>query len=90
IGVDGSGGVRDWQHVVVGQSVLKGSPLAPATMRKGGTDPDLTDGVANNPYGFPMQLSVHQPDVDVPVQSWRSGGHTHTAFVMETLVDELA
>ncbi|WP_423396500.1 molybdopterin cofactor-binding domain-containing protein [Burkholderia sp. LMG 21824] len=90
IGVDGSGAVRDWQHVVVGQSVLKGSPLERTTIRKSGTDPDLTEGVANSPYGFPMQVSVHQTDVDVPVQSWRSGGHTHTAFVMETLVDELA
>ena len=90
IGVDGSGAVRDWQHVVVGQSVLKGSPLERTTIRKSGTDPDLTEGVANSPYGFPMQVSVHQPDVDVPVQSWRSGGNTHTAFVMETLVDELA
>ena len=82
--------MRDWQHVVVGQSVLKGSPLERTTIRKSGTDPDLTEGVANSPYGFPMQVSVHQPDVDVPVQSWRSGGNTHTAFVMETLVDELA
>ncbi|MBJ9731970.1 xanthine dehydrogenase family protein molybdopterin-binding subunit [Burkholderia cenocepacia] len=90
IGVDGSGTVRDWQHVVVGQSVLKGSPLERTTIRKGGVDPALTEGVADSPYGFPMQVSVHQTDADVPVQSWRSGGHTHTAFVMETLVDELA
>ncbi|WP_241277108.1 xanthine dehydrogenase family protein molybdopterin-binding subunit [Burkholderia cenocepacia] len=90
IGVDGSGAVRDWQHVVVGQSVLKGSPLERTTMLKRGTDPNLTEGVANSPYGFPMQVSVHQTDADVPVQTWRSGGNTHTAFVMETLVDELA
>jgi isoquinoline 1-oxidoreductase subunit beta len=28
--------------------------------------------------------------VDVPVLWWRSVGHTHTAFVMETMIDEVA
>ncbi|MCA8003474.1 molybdopterin-dependent oxidoreductase [Burkholderia metallica] len=90
IGVDGSGAVRDWQHVVVGQSVLKGSPLERTTMLKRGTDPNLTEGLTNSLYGFPMQVSVHRTGADVPVQTWRSGGNTHTVFVMETLVDELA
>ena len=37
-----------------------------------------------------MNLSVHHPDVNVPVLWWRSVGATHTAYVMETLVDEIA
>ena len=37
-----------------------------------------------------MHVSVHHPKVNVPVLWWRSVGHTHTAFVMETLIDELA
>jgi isoquinoline 1-oxidoreductase beta subunit len=37
-----------------------------------------------------MRVSVHHPEVNVPVLWWRSVGHTHTAFVMETLIDELA
>jgi isoquinoline 1-oxidoreductase subunit beta len=37
-----------------------------------------------------MQLTVHHPKVNVPVLWWRSVGSTHTAFVMETLIDEIA
>jgi isoquinoline 1-oxidoreductase beta subunit len=33
---------------------------------------------------------VHQPKLGVPVLWWRSVGHTHTAYVMETMIDELA
>ena len=39
---------------------------------------------------MPMRLTVHHPKVNVPVLWWRSVGSTHTAFVMETLIDEIA
>jgi len=42
------------------------------------------------PYAVPMRLSVHHPKQNVPVLWWRSVGSTHTAFVMETLIDEIA
>ena len=45
---------------------------------------------AREPYEVPMKLTVHHPKQNVPVLWWRSVGHTHTAFVMETLVDEVA
>lgn len=51
----------------------------------------MTEGVVDTPYKLPnMRVSVHHPDVNVPVLWWRSVGHTHTAYVMETLIDELA
>eukprot|EP01034_Spumella_vulgaris_P041887 gene41887-51914_t len=37
-----------------------------------------------------MRLTVHHPKLNVPVLWWRSVGSNHTAFVMETLVDEIA
>jgi isoquinoline 1-oxidoreductase subunit beta len=37
-----------------------------------------------------MHVSAHHPTVNVPVESWRAIGHTHNAFVVETLIDELA
>ncbi|MER9338888.1 hypothetical protein NKJ06_34125 [Mesorhizobium sp. M0293] len=43
-----------------------------------------------NPYPLPMRLMVHHPKINVPVLWWRSVGSTHTAFVMETLLDEIA
>jgi isoquinoline 1-oxidoreductase beta subunit len=33
---------------------------------------------------------LHTVDAGVPVLWWRSVGHSHTAFVMETMMDELA
>ncbi len=89
IGLDANGKVLGWNHVIVGQSITKGTVFEPFTV-KNGVDATMTEGVIENDYGLPMQVSVHHPDVDVPVLWWRSVGHTHTAFVMETLVDEVA
>jgi isoquinoline 1-oxidoreductase beta subunit len=38
----------------------------------------------------PLNLSAHTVKANVPVLWWRSVGSTHTAFVMETLIDEAA
>ncbi|MCA0326440.1 MAG: xanthine dehydrogenase family protein molybdopterin-binding subunit [Proteobacteria bacterium] len=89
IGHDGKGKVLAWKHAIVGQSLTAGSPFEAFTF-KNGVDSTLVEGVADSPYPFPISLQVHQPKVNVPVLWWRSVGHTHTAFVMETLVDEVA
>ena len=60
-------------------------------MVKDGIDATTTEGIVDTPYRLPnLQVSVHHPEVAVPVLWWRSVGHSHTAFVMETMVDELA
>jgi isoquinoline 1-oxidoreductase beta subunit len=54
-------------------------------------DSTSTEGVADTPYALPnMQVMLHTLDVGVPVLWWRSVGNSHTAFVMETMIDELA
>ena len=88
IGFDASGKIAGWQHRIVSQSILKGSPLEGFGYQKG-VDGTTTEGM-REPYEIPMNLSVHHPDVSVPVLWWRSVGSTHTAYVMETLVDEIA
>jgi len=88
IGFDASGKVLGWQHRIVSQSILKGSPLESFGYQKG-VDATSIEGM-REPYELPMNLSVHHPDVNVPVLWWRSVGSTHTAYVMETLVDEIA
>src|SRR5690348_12674237 len=56
-----------------------------------GVDETAVEGAADTDYDIPkFHCSVHHPEVNVPVLWWRSVGHTHTAFVMETLVEELA
>jgi isoquinoline 1-oxidoreductase beta subunit len=42
------------------------------------------------PYNVPLNLTAHSVKANVPVLWWRSVGSTHTAFVMETLIDEAA
>ena len=78
-----------WRHVIVGQSLLAGTPFA--MMIKNGIDQTTVEGTADTSYEIQnFRVTVHNPTVNVPVLWWRSVGHTHNAFVMETLVDELA
>ncbi|HEY0818322.1 MAG TPA: molybdopterin cofactor-binding domain-containing protein, partial [Rhizobacter sp.] len=89
IGFDDKGQVLAWDHTIVGQSILTGTPFE-AFMVKNGVDGVMVEGVADTPYQVPLALQVHHPKANVPVLWWRSVGHTHTAFVMETLIDEIA
>jgi isoquinoline 1-oxidoreductase beta subunit len=89
IGHDDRGQVLGWRHTIVGQSILTGTPFE-AFMVKNGVDAVSVEGVADTPYDLPIALQVHHPKANVPVLWWRSVGHTHTAFVMETLVDEIS
>ena len=87
IGFDASGNVLAWDHVLVGQSIVTGTMFGGRV--KNGIDPTATEGL-REPYPIPMRLTVHHPKLNVPVLWWRSVGSTHTAFVMETLIDEIA
>jgi isoquinoline 1-oxidoreductase beta subunit len=90
VGVDTKGMPATSQHTIVGQSILKGTAFE-TVMVKNGIDGTIVEGVTDTPYKLPaMQVNVHHPEVNVPVLWWRSVGHTHTAFVMETMVDQLA
>lgn len=58
---------------------------------KDGIDGTSVEGVSNMPYGVPnFRAGLHTTDVGVPVLWWRSVGHTHTAYVVETIMDRLA
>ena len=89
IGLDDKGNVMAWDHVIVGQSILAGTPFE-SFMVKNGVDATMVEGVVENDYAVPMRVRVSHPDMAVPVLWWRSVGHTHTGFVMETLTDEVA
>ncbi len=88
IGFDAQGQVLAWDHVIVGQSIAAGSPFEPM-MLKNGVDVTAVEGM-RAPYPLPMRLTVHHPKLNVPVLWWRAVGSTHTAFVMETLIDQIA
>ena len=90
IGIGADGMPVAWRHVIVGQSLVAGTPFA-AMLIKNGVDETAVEGAADTNYDIPnFIVSAHHPEVNVPVLWWRSVGHTHTAFVMETLIEELA
>jgi isoquinoline 1-oxidoreductase beta subunit len=89
VALDARGQILAWDHVIIGQSILKGTPFE-ASQVKNGVDGTMTEGVIENTYALPMRLRISHPDTAVPVLWWRSVGNTHTAFVMETMVDEVA
>jgi isoquinoline 1-oxidoreductase beta subunit len=92
IGLGADGMPIAWKHVLVGQSILTGTSFA-ATMVKDGIDKTSVEGVADSPYLEGLanhQVELHSPQTGISVLWLRSVGHTHTAFVMESLIDELA
>jgi len=79
-----------WKHIIVGQSIVADTPFEPM-LAKNGIDGTSVEGAATLPYLIPnVQVELHSPKNAVPVQWWRSVGHSHTAFVVETMIDELA
>jgi len=89
-GLDAAGNVVGWQHTIVGQSIVSGTPFE-AMLVKVGIDSTSVEGAANLPYAIPnLSVSLHSPNVGVPVLWWRSVGSTHTAYSTETFIDELA
>lgn len=90
IGIGSDGMPTAWRHVIVGQSIVAGTPFA-AMLIKNGVDATAVEGAADTHYNIPnFQVSAHHPTPNVPVLWWRSVGHTHNGFVMETLIEELA
>lgn len=87
--LDKDGYPAAWRHRIVTQSIMKNSPM-PAGK---GPDGSAIEGAAGSPYlkATPIvDCQVAFPDAGVPVLWWRSVGATHTAFVMEHTIDQLA
>jgi len=87
--VDRQGRLVAWQQRVVGQSIMKGTPFEGFIQK--GIDPTSVEGAADMAYAIAnLQVELYTTELQVPTQWWRSVGHTHTAFAVETFVDELA
>jgi isoquinoline 1-oxidoreductase beta subunit len=88
-GLDTNGMPIAWNHRFAGSSVI--ARWAPPFFNDG-LDPDSTEGTINLVYGFPNlhveYLRVEPPGI--PTAFWRSVGPSHSVFVVESFVDELA
>lgn len=92
VAADAAGNPAAWDHVIVGQSIAAGTPFE-AFMVKNGVDATSVEGVPDSPYlekTVDRRVTLHSPKTEIPVLWWRSVGHTHTAFAMESMIDELA
>lgn len=92
IGLGEDGMPTAWKQVLVGQSIAAGTPFE-GVMVKNGVDSLSVEGVADSPYLKELahhEVQLHTQKNILPVLWWRSVGHSHSAFVMESLVDEAA
>jgi isoquinoline 1-oxidoreductase beta subunit len=89
-GLDAAGNLVAWQQRIVCQSFIVGTPFERAIV-KDGVDEVAVEGAADLPYEIPnLLVDWKQAPSGVPTLWWRSVGHSHTAFAVETFLDELA
>jgi isoquinoline 1-oxidoreductase beta subunit len=92
VGIGQDGLPSAWLHCIVGQSLFTNTVLEKDIVANG-IDYSSVDGVNGSPYFSKINdhtIELHTTTSDVTVLAWRSVGNTHTCFVMETLIDELA
>ena len=78
--VDKDGKIVAWDQIIVGQSI----------MGKADLDETSVEGASNLPYAIGnLRVVSHNVQLPIPPLWWRSVGHTHTGFAVETFLDEL-
>jgi isoquinoline 1-oxidoreductase beta subunit len=90
-GVDQDGNAVAWQQTIVSQGVLRGG-WTDAFIPKGQAfDQSSTEGASDMVYNVPnLLVDAHDVVGPVPVLWWRSVGHSHTGFTVNSGIDELA
>ncbi|SKB87510.1 xanthine dehydrogenase family protein molybdopterin-binding subunit [Dyadobacter psychrophilus] len=90
IGIDNAGFPSAWHHSIVGQSLFTGTPLESLIAPNGIDYSSVTRAAPYSNAFKDYSFELHTTSVNIPVLAWRSVGATHTTFVVETLIDELA
>lgn len=89
-GLDAAGALTAWRHIIVGQSIVAGTPFAAALM-KDGIDATSVEGAANIAYDIAnVDVELATTQVGVPVLWWRVVGGSHTTFAVESFLDQVA
>ena len=89
-GLDANGKLIAWDGHIVGQSILTGTPFEGGMVRDG-VDLSSVEGANNIPYAIPnISVGLTSTDVAIPVLWWRAVGSTHTAYAIESFIDEVA
>jgi isoquinoline 1-oxidoreductase beta subunit len=86
-GLSDKGELTGWHHVIVGQSIMAGTPFAP----KSGIDSTSVEGAATIAYDIPdLAVDLATTKTGVPVLWWRVVGSSHTTYAVEAFMDEVA
>jgi len=84
VGLDGAGNITAWHHRIVGQSIFPWEPV-------NGVDFVSVDGAANIPYDIPnILVDLHTTETGVPINTLRGTAGAHTAYSVETMLDDVA
>ena len=97
-GLTAKGDLSGWQHQIVGKSIFADvtsikpiDEIVDTLFVNAGFDSSSVEGAKGTPYAIKdFEVRLHNATTAVPVTWWRSVGNSHTAFVMETVIDELA
>src|SRR6185312_113584 len=86
--LDASGAPQGLRQQIASQSIMA-RVFPPLTWI--GPDPTMLQGAPDLPYAIAHQrVELAVVELPVPVASWRSVGHSITAFAKESFIDELA
>jgi isoquinoline 1-oxidoreductase subunit beta len=89
-GLDKDGKIVAWHNHIVGQSIIAGTIFEQGLVTNG-VDITSVEGASNIPYDIPnMKVELSSMKAGVPVLWWRAVGSTHTAYAVESFIDELA
>jgi isoquinoline 1-oxidoreductase subunit beta len=89
--LDASGTIAAWHNRIVSQSCTQGftSRILPAAASDLMKDKTTSEGAYDLAYAMPNRLVEHVlAEQPVPVGFWRSVGHSHNAFFVESFLDE--
>lgn len=90
--LDDNGRVTAFVAHSAGQAPFKAySKRVGFLLTQSGPDRTSSEGTWDQPYAFPALHASHsETESAIPVGSWRSVGHSHQAFFVESFIDELA
>lgn len=87
VGLDDDGRIVGWDHRISGKPIFKGTP-SEAVLVQNGVDITSVEGVADTLYDIPgLYVGLTDDKSPISVNWWRSVGHSHTAYVMESMMD---
>jgi isoquinoline 1-oxidoreductase beta subunit len=89
VALDEHGDITAFESKLVGQSILSGTLLS--GFIKDGIDPFMVEGLATHHYDIQNNdIQIYTVELPVVPLWMRSVGHTHTAPVVECIIDEAA